>query len=201
MILYTNKWAAWWPGTIEKQADSNSLPSFIFKNHIYKPGIVALDNIEVSIIYNDVLTKTKLVIVPTNKDSVELNWLSEEIITSKNPVKRIKQYTSASEIKKNLDSVLDSLQSFLEKKENIYGINVNKVKVKDSILITTRITTSSYPVTTEIYSAISKLKKYITEQNAISNNFPMMHIDQIDSIHYETMIAIPVNRALQATES
>ena len=201
MILYTNKWAAWWPGTIERQADSNNLPSFIFKNHIYKPGIVALDNIEVSIIYNDVLTKTELVIVPTSKDLVELNWLSEEIITSKNPLERIKQYLRAGKVKNDLDSLLTKLRSFLENKENIYGVNVNEVRVKDSVLITTRFTTSLYPSTTEIYSAVNKLRKYITEQNAISNNFPMMHVDQIDSIHYETMIAIPVNKALQATDN
>ena len=203
MILDINKWAAWWPEAMPGQVNStnNSLRVFIFGNREYKPGIISINTIEVNIVYDNMLTKTEMMILTLSKDSVLLEWRSKETIASKNPVERIKQYLRTGKLKNNLDSLLTILRSFLEKKENIYGMNINEVKVKDSVLITTRFITSSYPSTTEIYSAVNKLKKYIAEQNASSNNFPMMHVVQIDSFHYETMVAIPVNRSLQGTDN
>lgn len=198
MVFYTDKWTRWWPGKVSPQPNpsGSSSPVFIFRDFKYTPGIVSLNLIEVNIICNNMLFETELMILPLNSNSVQLEWKCKEIEASKNPIARIKQYRTASKIKKNLDLVLDSLRSFLERAENIYGMKVNTTKVKDSILVATKFVTPSYPTTAEIYSAVKKLKRCIEQEQAAENNFPMMHVQSTDSNHYETMIAIPVNKQL-----
>ncbi len=198
MILHINKWDTWWPKAAQYKNNSHT---FIFKSNVFKPDRVSLNSVEVDIFHDNLLTRTELMVLPFNKDSVQIEWRSKETTASKNPVKRIKQYWQTSEIKDDIDFILNKLQSFLASNKNIYGMDINEVKVKDSTLISTKFTTSSLPGTAEIYSAINKLKKYIAQQKAKANNFPMMHVDKIDSSHYETMIAIPVNKQLPETEN
>ena len=201
MILQINRWTAWWPnqGSIQMKSPGNVSPTFIFRDKEYKPGITSINSLEIDIAKEKTLTKTELMILPLSKDSVELEWLCKEIATSANPLTRIQQYLHARDIKNDLDAILNQLESYLSKKENIYGIHVNATTVKDSVLISTKFMSSSFPVTTEIYSAITTLRKYIAQQKATETNFPMMHVDRIDSNHFETMIAIPVNKELHET--
>jgi hypothetical protein len=195
MVLYIPKWKAWWPQPVQKN------DSFIFKNKIFKPELVSLNGMKVNIADNNITTKTELILLPLNDDSVQIEWRSNVITASKNPVTRIKQYRQASSTKNVMDSVLAHLCFFLSSTQNIYGMDISEVKVKDSLLITAKFTTSSFPGTEEVYSAVNKLKNYISQQGAKENNFPMMHVDKIDSSHYETMIAIPINKQLHETDN
>lgn len=197
MIIHAEKWDAWWPGT----KDSNPA-TFYFNEQKFQPetNIVQGTNIRVEVSAENFNDKTLLMLLPASQDSVFVQWQGNAMSLSNNPLKRIAQWRQARQIKKNLRSILNSLKSFLQNEKNIYGMNVNKVKVKDSILITTKFTTSSYPTTPEVYSAIEKLKKYLAEQQATENNFPMLHVGQRENGNCDVQVAIPVNKELPAVD-
>jgi hypothetical protein len=188
MILDTGKWKNWWPS-------GDSATSFGSDNFQFKPTIISFDGIAVDISKSDFSNKAELQILPVSRDSVILQWDCGEINSSMNPLLRIKNYQQSKELEKELQSILMRLRSVLEDEKNIYGMQVHKVKVKDSTLIATRFSTTAYPTVQQVYNAIDRLKKYIAGQNASENNFPMMHVD-VEAGSYQTMIAIPVNKEL-----
>jgi hypothetical protein len=109
---------------------------------------------------------------------------------------KIQTYLIAKRIQGQIKDLLLRLKKFMEKEENIYGFSVKYSKNKDSSLVTTMFTTVAYPSTNEIYQYISSLKAYVAAQGAKETNYPMLHVKQVDSNQYETMIAIPTNRSL-----
>ncbi len=96
--------------------------------------------------------------------------------------------------------MLDSMKCFLEKEENIYGINVQRTKVKDTLLVATKNTLSNYPSIENVYTLISILRNYIKANDAVETGYPMLNVRTSDSIHFETMVALPVNKFLNNHE-
>jgi hypothetical protein len=66
-------------------------------------------------------------------------------------------------------------------------------------LISTRRVLDHQPTVKDIDDMIQSLKKYITENNAVEQNFPMLNVLRVDSSRYEVMTAIPVDRKLPLT--
>ena len=94
-----------------------------------------------------------------------------------------------------MGEVVKALQTYLEKKENVYGMNISQEKVVDTILISTKYISNTYPTTREIYSLINDLRKYISEAGAEGTNPPMLNIAN-DNNSYRTMVAIPINKII-----
>jgi len=144
----------------------------------------------------DSVLNSRIVILPmTTIDSVTLLWECN-LGVSLNPVARIRQYQEAKAIRADMKATLDNLRSFLEKKENIYGISISETSTNDSFLVATHSTYPAYPATTDIYSLLHKLKEYVARENARETGYPMVNVTVSDSGQYKTMVAIPVNKAL-----
>ena len=92
--------------------------------------------------------------------------------------------------------ILEHLKAFLEDNTKVYGIHIHEIISKDSTLTATKLVSKDYPSTAEIYSLITRLKKYIISQGAKENNFPMLHVKEVNDTTFETMVAIPVNKYL-----
>jgi hypothetical protein len=109
------------------------------------------------------------------------------------------QYKEARAIKNNMIGVLSVLRSFLEKKENVYGIDVKETMSEDSNLVVTKLLSASYPSTAEIYRLIETLRRYIASQGAKETAHPMLHVANRKNKgnQIETMVAIPVDRKLK----
>jgi hypothetical protein len=194
MVLDPGQWRRWWPGEVP-----GLQTIYVDSNYQFNPDTISFDEISVEISNNSFLTQAELQVLPVNRDSVILQWDCAAIKTSMNPLSRIKNFNRSKELGSELNSILVKMRTWLENETNVYGIAVKKTKVKDSTLIATRFETSSYPSVNEIYAAVDKLKKYIADQHATENNFPMMHVDEGYG-GYQTMIAIPVNRELPGTK-
>ncbi|MEO8569573.1 MAG: GyrI-like domain-containing protein, partial [Ginsengibacter sp.] len=128
------------------------------------------------------------------EDSVAIEW-NGAIKAGLNPVSRIKSYYEAKKIQNNMADILKALRTYLEKKENVYGMNISQEKVVDTILISTKYISNTYPATAEIYSLINDLRKYISEAGAEETNPPMLNIAD-DNNSYRTMVAIPINKII-----
>lgn len=153
------------------------------------------DNISVPIYYGDQVFESYLSFVTINPDSCGIEWRTE-LNTGNNPIKKIQSYLWGRRLQSNMATVLKMVSDFATKSENIYAIKINREKVTDTLLISTKSKTPHYPTTDEYYSLINKLQEYAAAQGVNAVNYPMLHIERIDSTTYETMVALPVNKAV-----
>lgn len=189
------KWMKWFPGE-SKSTTSNKTNKniFTFKNYEYTVGNSIMNTMQVSIGNSVKEVKTLITLVPITTDSVIVKW-DGEINGGLNPISRIKSYNKAKEIENDMAMILKNLQSFLEKKENAYGFIITEERVADTILISKKYYSNTYPSTADIYYLISDLRKYISSEGAEETNPPMLNIAKEGS-NYRTMVAIPVNKIL-----
>ena len=190
-------WKRWWPReTSAGKATNASQPEKFFYDGIsYSVTSHVLGPIQVLITTDGGEFNSTLLVVPIRSDSSALTWRCL-IETGINPFEKIKYYRQSRNIATGMDKILDRLQSFLSRQENLYNIPISRTKVTDTILVTTRVTLNHYPSTAEIYNSINKLKQYVSSQGAKETNYPMLHVLRTDSTRFETMIAIPVNKRI-----
>jgi hypothetical protein len=128
-------------------------------------------------------------------DTIVMQW-SGAFPTSLNPLKRALQYQEAKNTKQEMTGFLDTLASFLGKKEHIYGMDVKAGLVKDTEMVTTRWARPAYPSTADVYEKIDLLRSYVKSQGARETGYPMLNATRAKNDSFEIMVAIPVNRRL-----
>ena len=197
-ILSDNStWKNWWPGSDNKSTLTNEKNQFAYKGYSYIINQKFFNTLGILISgSDDVKINSSLIILSILKDSVAVEWQAI-VIPSKNPVTRIQDYRKAMEIENNMKEVLSHIQSFLGNEKNIYGMNIQRTVVKDTLLMSTKFTSNQNPTTEEIYSSINKIREYISRHGASESNYPMLNVSLIDSNRFQTMVAIPVNQVLK----
>ena len=93
-----------------------------------------------------------------------------------------------------MDAITASLQQFSAMKENISGLQIQQLKVVDTLLVTLRAGFTTYPGSTEVYGLITRLKNYIAAEQAKETNPPMLHIDQMNGTQFGVRVSIPIDR-------
>ena len=189
LLTNYNSWANWWPGK----------NVFAFNGEQFKPKGNAFNVLDIDIYSGGDTISSRMELAFVNEDSITIIWSATKL-TSNNPFKRFSDYKDGRQTKKNINKLLEHIRSFFQKPENIYGFAVQKTKVVDSVLISTRRSFDHQPGEKDIDAMIQSLKKYIAENKAIEKNYPMLNVLMIDSSHYEVMTAIPVDRALPDTD-
>lgn len=186
----SQNWAGWWPG--EKK--------YTYKDVDFKLDKIKLNAFELQLIYKTDSIKNILQLIPLDDNKTGFSW-GCEFESSKNPFKRWLQYFDAVSIKKTLQGLTDSLSYYSNKPENVYGFRVEKTKVVDSVLISTRRIFNHYPADTEIDSMIKQLRNYISSQHAIEKNYPMLNVHLNGGNEYKAMVAIATERLLSADKN
>ncbi len=162
--------------------------NFIFLNQ-YKSSA------PIKIIRNKLTLNSNLNLIPLTGDSSIIQWTAS-LKSSYNPAKRISQYFQVTQVYKDFDEILKQAKSFLEKTENIYGFNIARGGFPDTLLMATRENYNHQPAMKEIYNAIHRLTNYIILRGIVPVNHPMFHIQIDDSIHFNLMVAVPINKKL-----
>ena len=187
-LMDENNWKKWWPGAAPFNYNKQT---YLIREKI--PSVFEID------IYSGKETiNSRLELIPGQNDAMRIDWHAERM-TSNNPFIRFSRYWHAKTTEKNMNEILQSMKAFLEKTENIYGFEIKKTLVTDSVLISLRRSFEHYPNLQEIDAMIQDLRKYIVQYNAIEKNSPMLHVLTFDNSHYEAMSAIPVDKALPRT--
>lgn len=187
-LLSDSGWSKWWPGEIPFAYNEQS---YLIRGNIFNV-------FDIGIYTNKDTINSRLELVLVKADTMTILWKAEQV-SSNNPFRRFRQYRHAKETEKNMNAILQSMKTFLQKKENIYGFDIRETFVRDSVLISTRRTFDHYPNAQEVDAMIQSLKKYIVQNNAIENNLPMLNVLKVDNFHYEAMTAIPVDKELPQT--
>jgi uncharacterized protein YxeA len=198
---YSN-WNKWWPVQNNQSKQDTTVTTeanYSYKNYRYTVILKMIQGDSISISNNSTRINSLLNIIPINSDSVAVQWKGQSETTS-DPIKRFTNYLQQKQIKNNIEELLQSMQVFLSNEKNLYGITIDQEKVKDTILIATRYSSTNYPTTSEIYTVIKNLKDYILKQGATETNYPMLNVTQ-DSGRFKTMVAIPVNKLIPANNT
>lgn len=193
-----NNWQKWWP---DSGKDSNSTKTdtgsvFTYKGYNFKILQRSYDMTAVQVSSPGMNAISTIKILPLLIDSVVIQWECT-LVTGLNPFIRLQKYIYAGQIEDNMSDVLLTFKQFMGSKKNIYGYNIEQIKVTDTLLITTKKTFKDYPGTDEIYELLNTLKKNIASAGAKETHYPMMHVRKTDSNYYEAMVAIPINTEIK----
>jgi hypothetical protein len=190
-----DKWYKWWPSIQPTESSVKTADTkFYYKNVAYIVNATITNAIDITIQYKDKVINSIINVVPLNNDSAAIEWKSE-ITTGMNPVKRVNAYYKAEKIKRDMADILENVKMFLDKPQNIYGLNIVEEKVKDTFLVAIKSTSDTYPAISTIYKLIKILEDHILANGSVKTNYPMLHVTQ-DSGIFKTMVAIPVNKSL-----
>ena len=195
-LLDDSKWPVWWP--IEDSPARNTRIAsneFHLDRNKYLVAEKLYRGLEIQVESPHTQTNSKLYLIPLPVDSVAVKWQCP-IKTSLNPVTRFMQYREALVLKQDMDLIMNNLNSFFQKTENIYNISIQRTMVVDTVLVASKILTNHYPTVAEIYNLVKAIRAYVLQQHGVETNPPMLNVTVVDSTHFETMAAIPVNRLL-----
>jgi len=192
-LIDDSSWKLWWPGNHDK----NKLMLGAVR---YTEGRQQFNSQEVllSAAGFDSLS-SEIIIVPIDFDSIQIGW-QLNWKNSMNPFKRYNDFSTGKALAANMQTILNAFKGYISKKENLYSFDIRESKVKDTVMIATKGTTTGWPPVAHTYSLIRKLQEHIAKQGATAVNYPMMHVSDLGNNVYETQVAIPVNRTLPETK-
>jgi len=163
-------------------------------NQIYKVNQKLFGGLEVLIKNKDSFVTSVIKPLSLKYDSAAINW-STTIGSSNNPFKKTEQYFIANKIRKDMNATLENMKKFLVSPENIYNIHVQLTQVKDTLLVMTKKTFTTYPNVENIYGLINTLKDHIKTNGAKETGYPMLNIDKNDEGFF-TRVAIPIDKEI-----
>lgn len=190
----------WQQSLMSKKQDG--LPSItsigdrlIYNNDTFQISKRLHNSLVINISGKKMKTISSLNVIPVSVDSVALQWTSE-VNAGNNPITRINSYTQAVGVKQNMTDLLNRLTSFLNNKENVYGLKIEKTSTRDTFLIATKAVFPAYPTVENLYSMISTLQKYVAVKGAKQTNAPMVNVTKDEKSAFQVMVALPTNISL-----
>jgi hypothetical protein len=196
-VLEAHNWRAWWNYRNQYPASYTQQPadSFLANEDLFRLTESLYKSAKIEIIHNSKPISTELMIIPLGSDSTGIEW-KYSVATGPDPFKRLSRYLDAKKVKESMDAVLADLRQFLSKKENVYGISIQKTSTTDTLLVTSKTTLAAYPHTPEIYTLVKKIQAYAMKNGAKQTGSPIYNITPIDSTHFQLMAAIPVDKEI-----
>jgi hypothetical protein len=185
------QWTKWWPG--EKPSTGNQ---FVYKQCTYTIQSIKNSGIFLTIKNSNVEMPANLVFAAGSREQVRIT-IAGSARTGVNPIERAGNYFKSQAVGDNVQEVLDHLKKFLANDNNVYQLDLKLTKVQDSIVLATKIVTSTYPVTATVYNLVNKLRLHIKQQNGIETAPPMLNVNQIAANRFEVMVGIPLKNMIK----
>jgi hypothetical protein len=191
-VLATKALSSKWLPKDGKQISANE---FLLDDCTFSFVSDNFQNNSVTVKYKDVKASSMIISAPVRDSSfASVNF---QFPNSTNSFTKIANYFIYKHVEKTTQKLLNSLQSFLSKTQNIYGVSMKREILKDSTLIALKSVSKNYPTVAEIYKNIDILKAYATVNGAAENNPPMLNIYKDGENGYAFMVALPINKWLE----
>ncbi|MCY7422877.1 MAG: GyrI-like domain-containing protein [Chitinophagaceae bacterium] len=197
VISNSANWLKWTNGQPPVKTDSNNIGAFTNDTYTFYIKEVLHNAARIKVTQGSLKTNSLFTILPITKDSSVMMWESE-ISTGLNPILKIQRYRQALAFKKSISGILDKLKQFLEKKENLYGYNFHVASTTDTLLVAYRSGSPTYPDTKTLYNDIFKLQQYVNNKGGKQIGPPMLNITKQDDNTYDYMLALPVDKKINA---
>lgn len=193
-LINEAQWKKWWPGiSADTACQLNGIT--------YTEGRQQFISQEILQHTADEYThSSEITVVAVAADSVLVGW-EMRWNNGLNPFNRWSHYRQAKVLAANMRQLLAAFTPFIENKMNHYGFEIREGKVKDTVLMATKGSSTGWPSVEQTYSLINRLKEYIRLNGAAETNYPMMHITDLGYNQFETMVGIPVNKILKETNT
>lgn len=197
-IIDENKWGNWWNYS-NQYAESNNPQHgkvFISSGYEFKSIMKYYKSADILIHNHEQQLESKLIIIPLAVDSTGIEWKCSFSMGS-DPFTRLTRYREAKQVKKILDEVLNNLKLFLSKNENVYGINIERNYLKDTLYVAAKSILPTYPSTQDIYALIKKIQVYADKNGANQTGNPIFNVSQIENSRFQLMAAVPLDKPLK----
>ncbi|MEO5892188.1 MAG: GyrI-like domain-containing protein [Ferruginibacter sp.] len=191
MLLDKSNVSKWWPGTVSND-------SFYLNGLAYKINNGNITLLPVSVYGQHIDLTTSLFLISGMNDSTKLVWVGS-MVTSYNPIDRFSAFLKAKKINRDMTAILEKIKTFYSKPENIYGFDIKKTLIVDSLLIATSAESKGYPTNQFIYGLVDKLRNYATSNAAKESGYPMLNIVTTDSVNFDVKVALPIDKALPSS--
>lgn len=195
-IMDTSQWNKWWPqNETNKKTNAQKLE---WKQASHQADNALFNGFGVQTNFKEHNIKGELIYAQLGLDSMAVFW-NYQLASSWNPINRVTDYLFMKDLKEVITDPLKSLQAFLESKEKVYGMQIVQDMVKDTILVSTKKIFPSQPSQETVLTMIEQLKKYAQATGAKQTGFPMLNVTVLDSTHFQTMVALPVDKQIPET--
>ncbi len=194
LLLDEKNWLQWWP--------SKSLDKGCWNLHTLNFNIVSSSPYaaNISIGENKDSLSSLIDIILYKNDSTGIEWKCD-MQAGNDPYHRIINYYRALKIKKSMDELMNAFVAYAGNGKNVYGVEIDKRKFKDTFMISTQTTVPTPPDISTIYRVVDKLILYAASKDAHAINPPMLNIDAANPSGYILKIAIPINKEIPSSDS
>lgn len=194
-IMDTSQWIKWWPTT---DAQTGSHQMLVWNQATHQANTALFNGMGIQTNFKDRSIKGELIFAQLGLDSMAIFW-NYQLSSGWNPIKRMEDYFFMKDLKEVITEPIKGLQAFLESKEKVYGMQIVQDMVKDTILVSTKKILPSQPDQATVVAMIDQLKNYAQQTGAKQTGFPMLNITVLDSTHFQTMVALPVDKQIPET--
>ena len=183
-------WKKWWPGSVAN--DSSTLR---YGSTSYKIDQHLTNAFDIDILKTPDSVHSLLTLLPLHVDSLGVEW-NGIANAGINPITRIDRYFEVKDTKNDMEQILASLKKFLEDQKNVYGIEIRREIVQDTLVVVKEKIVAEVPSTNSIYDIIEELRGHIKKQGARETNPPMVNVDRQPNFSFRLMVAIPVDHEI-----
>ncbi len=192
-INQEEKWAHWWRD--EKGHPPAKGAPFTYNGTIFRLKKQASNTVQIQIEQGGMRLESILQLLSFSMDSTGAAWTLKMPATN-NPVRRIQYYRIGILIRNNMLAVMQNLSAYVSSPKNVYGMDIYTTSTRDTLLVSSRFKSATYPTTAELYRYFDTLEMAIHRQNAQTAGFPIMNLRKMEDGSYETQAAIPANRKM-----
>lgn len=194
LLMDESHWPAWW-----KNCELNKFHSATISQHKYT--ITLKQKYYKSLQFDleapdEKPVSSRLTLIPLRKDSTGFEWTCQ-LEAGNNPIQRFQNYRKAREIKFLLDSSLQPCVRFFSTTENVYGIQIERTKLPDTLFVTAKKIFSNKPNQQDIYTLIKQIEKYIQAQGTKPSGSAIYNISQLTINQFQLMAGIPVSSRIK----
>ena len=186
-------WQRWWPGTYQNNI-------YTYHSKQYRLGYTKAFGATVLVQEANDSFISQLNVLPAADTSIAVEWTTS-LPASLNPFTRIQQYNRAVGIKKDLQTLLDSLAGFGSSLKRFYGIDIQAVRFTNPYMITTIAAFTHYPTVNEMYTTLQVLRNYARDKLTPVADSPMVNIERTINNRFWLRAALPVTSELPAYAS
>jgi effector-binding domain-containing protein len=195
-IMDTTQWTKWWPTQdTNQQLDHQKLE---WKQASHQADKALFNGFGIQTNFKEHSIQGELIFAQLGLDSMAVFW-NYQLTSGWNPINRVTDYLFMKDLKEVITDPLKGLQTFLESKEKVYGMQIVHDFVKDTILVSTKKMLSRKPSQETVVAMIQELKNYAQTTGAKQTGFPMLNVTVLDSTHFQTMVALPVDKQIPET--
>ena len=195
-IMDTTQWTKWWPTQDASQKTDHQ--KLAWKQATHQADKALFNGFGIQTNYKDRAIKGELIFAQLGLDSMAVFW-NYQLASGWSPIQRLEDYFFMKDLKEVITDPIKGLQAFLESKEKVYGMQIVQDFVKDTILVSTKKMLSSKPSQETVVAMIQQLKNYAQSTGAKQTGFPMLNVTVLDSTHFQTMVALPVDKQIPET--